>query len=290
MISVIQIQSAFRLKMLKLKLSKQGYAQLSLDKDSATQFLESLNSVDMFSGPAKNFLILDKSNIKVLEDLFDKLNQNSDLILILREVDKRSKFYKKLKSLESKDSEFVKVQNLNIYDLLEAYSKERFNIKLSNPGRADLKLYDEDVIAGELDKHLIQAGSELDISKVIEELEREYKSSAVFDDILSLVKDFYSEESGLKLKSCVEKYGADSAWNTLVWYGDMLSRIKNAGSELMSPDQIKVNSFTYSKLKSIGQDKISKLEQGIINAELKLKSGVFNPVQALEYCLGKLRT
>ena len=145
-------------------------------------------------------------------------------------------------------------------------------------------LGDEDLIVQEVVKLLPSIDEkEIKFSEIKDRIISAIDSKAVFDTALALITGSGSN-SEAAVNSAIKNFGAESVWNTLIWYGDMASRLLSSGGDASSAG---VSSYVATKLSRINRDHLINFYKFIVEAELKFKSGKIAQQEAIYYALSR---
>ena len=124
---------------------------------------------------------------------------------------------------------------------------------------------------------------EIKFSEIKDRIISAIDSKAVFDTALALITGSGSN-SEAAVNSAIKNFGAESVWNTLIWYGDMASRLLSSGGDASSAG---VSSYVATKLSRINRDHLINFYKFIVEAELKFKSGKIAQQEAIYYALSR---
>lgn len=281
MISFFEINSYLQLDFAKLKFVRDGYTYLKASDMLPADLINITSSNDMFA-PQSDYLIdLDKVSAKNYETAINSISGSNNLIILGFKLDKRSSIYTILKNHMDKNSDLSKLFQ-NPQTLISEYLKTKYQVKLIfdtsyNSG-------DEDLIVQEVVKLLPSIDEkEIKFSEIKDRIVSVIDSKVVFDTALALITSS-SPSNEDAVNSAIKNFGAESVWNTLIWYGDMALRLINSSGDAASAG---ISSYVAAKLGRIKRDTLINFCKFIIEAELKLKGGKFDQQEAIYYALSR---
>ena len=281
MISFLEISSYLQLDFAKLKFVREGYTYLKASDMLPADLINITSSNDMFA-PQSDYLIdLDKASAKNYEGVINSVSGNNNLVILGFKLDKRSSVYAGLKKHMDKNSDLSKLFQ-NPQTLISEYLNAKYQVKLIFD--TGYNLGDEDLIVQEVVKLLPSIDEkEIKFSEIKDRIISAIDSKAVFDTALALItgSGSNSEEA---VNSAIKNFGAESVWNTLIWYGDMASRLLSSGGDASSAG---VSSYVATKLSRINRDHLINFCKFIVEAELKFKSGKLAQQEATYYSLSR---
>jgi hypothetical protein len=281
MISFFEISSYLQLDFAKLKFMREGYTYLKASDMLPADLINIASSNDMFA-PQSDYLIdLDKASAKNYEGVINSVSGSNNLVILGFKLDKRSSVYAGLKKHIDKNSDLSKLFQ-NPQNLISEYLNAKYQVKLIFD--TGYSLGDEDLIVQEVVKLLPSIDEkEIKFSEIKDRIISAIDSKAVFDTALALItgSGSNSEES---VNSATKNFGAESVWNTLIWYGDMASRLLSSGGDASSAG---VSSYVATKLSRINRDHLINFCKFIVEAELKFKSGKLAQQEAIYYALSR---
>ena len=281
MISFFEISSYLQLDFAKLKFVREGYTYLKASDMLPADLINITSSNDMFA-PQSNYLIdLDKASAKNYEGVINSLSGNNNLVILGFKLDKRSSVHTSLKKHIDKNSDLSKLFQ-NPQNLISEYLNAKYQVKLIFD--TGYNLGDEDLIVQEVVKLLPSINKkEIKFSEIKDRIISAIDSKAVFDTALALITGSGSN-SEAAVNSAIKNFGAESVWNTLIWYGDMASRLLSSGGDASSAG---VSSYVATKLSRINRDHLINFCKFIVEAELKFKSGKLAQQEAIYYALSR---
>lgn len=281
MISFFEISSYLQLDFAKLKFMREGYTYLKASDMLPADLINIASSNDMFA-PQSDYLIdLDKASAKNYEGVINSVSGSNNLVILGFKLDKRSSVYAGLKKHIDKNSDLSKLFQ-NPQNLISEYLNAKYQVKLIFD--TGYSLGDEDLIVQEVVKLLPSIDEkEIKFSEIKDRIISAIDSKAVFDTALALItgSGSNSEEA---VNSATKNFGAESVWNTLIWYGDMASRLLSSGGDASSAG---VSSYVATKLSRINRDHLINFCKFIVEAELKFKSGKLAQKEAIYYALSR---
>jgi hypothetical protein len=281
MISFFEISSYLQLDFAKLKFMREGYTYLKASDMLPADLINIASSNDMFA-PQSDYLIdLDKASAKNYEGVINSVSGSNNLVILGFKLDKRSSVYAGLKKHIDKNSDLSKLFQ-NPQNLISEYLNAKYQVKLIFD--TGYSLGDEDLIVQEVVKLLPSIDEkEIKFSEIKDRIISAIDSKAVFDTALALItgSGSNSEEA---VNSATKNFGAESVWNTLIWYGDMASRLLSSGGDASSAG---VSSYVATKLSRINRDHLINFCKFIVEAELKFKSGKLAQQEAIYYALSR---
>lgn len=278
MISFFEINSYLQLDFAKLKFVRDGYTYLKASDMLPADLINITSSNDMFA-PQSDYLIdLDKSSAKNYEDVINSISGSNNLVILGFKLDKRSSVYTGLKKHMDKNSDLSKLFQ-NPQTLISEYLSAKYQVKLIFDTSHNLG--DEDLIVQEVVKLLPSINQkEIKFSEIKDKITSAIDSKAVFDTVLALITG--SNETAIN--SAIKNFGAESVWNTLIWYGDMALRLINSSGDAASAG---VSGYVAAKLGRIKRDTLINFCKFIIEAELKFKSGKLDQQEVIYYALSR---
>ena len=281
MISFFEISSYLQLDFAKLKFVREGYTYLKASDMLPADLINITSSNDMFA-PQSNYLIdLDKASAKNYEGVINSLSGSNNLVILGFNLDKRSSVYTGLKKHIDKNSDLNKPFQ-SPQALISEYLNGKYQVKLVFD--TGYSLGDEDLIVQEVVKLLPSIDEkEIKFSEIKDRIISAIDSKAVFDTALALITGSGSN-SEAAVNSAIKNFGAESVWNTLIWYGDMASRLLSSGGDASSAG---VSSYVATKLSRINRDHLINFCKFIVEAELKFKSGKLAQQEAIYYALSR---
>ena len=281
MISFFEISSYLQLDFAKLKFVREGYTYLKASDMLPADLINITSSNDMFA-PQSDYLIdLDKASAKNYEGVINSLSGNNNLVILGFKLDKRSSVHTSLKKHIDKNSDLSKLFQ-NPQNLISEYLNAKYQVKLIFD--TGYNLGDEDLIVQEVVKLLPSINKkEIKFSEIKDRIISAIDSKAVFDTALALITGSGSN-SEAAVNSAIKNFGAESVWNTLIWYGDMASRLLSSGGDASSAG---VSSYVASKLSRINRDHLINFCKFIVEAEIKFKSGKLAQQEAIYYALSR---
>ena len=281
MISFLEISSYLQLDFAKLKFVREGYTYLKASDMLPADLINITSSNDMFA-PQSDYLIdLDKASAKNYEGVINSVSGNNNLVILGFKLDKRSSVYAGLKKHMDKNSDLSKLFQ-NPQTLISEYLNAKYQVKLIFD--TGYNLGDEDLIVQEVVKLLPSIDEkEIKFSEIKDRIILAIDSKAVFDTALSLITGSGSN-SEAAVNSAIKNFGAESVWNTLIWYGDMASRLLSSGADASSAG---VSSYVAIKLGRINREHLINFCKFIVEAELKFKSGKLAQQEAIYYALSR---
>lgn len=279
MISFFEISSCLQLDFAKLKFVREGYTYLKASDMLPADLINITSSNDMFA-PQSNYLIdLDKASAKNYESVINSVSGSNNLVILGFKLDKRSSVHTSLKKHIDKNSDLSKLFQ-NPQNLISEYLNAKYQVKLIFD--TGYKLGDEDLIVQEVVKLLPSVDEkEIKFSEIKDRIISAIDSKAVFDTALALITGSGSSNEEA-VNSAIKNFGAESVWNTLIWYGDMASRLLSSGGDAGSAG---VSSYVATKLSRISRDHLINFCKFIVEAELKFKSGKLAQQEAIYYAL-----
>lgn len=281
MISFFEINSYLQLDFAKLKFVREGYTHLKVSDMLPADLINITSSNDMFA-PQSNYLIdLDKTSAKNYEAVINSVSGSNNLVILGFKLDKRSSVYAGLKKRIDKNSDLNKLFQ-NPQTLISEYLNAKYQVKLIFD--AGYNLVNEDSIVQEVVKLLPSIdGKEIKFSKIKDRIASAIDSKAVFDAALALIIGSESNNE-TAVNSAIKNFGAESVWNTLIWYGDMASRLISSGGDASS---VGVSNYVANKLSRINSVSLMNFCKFIVEAELKFKSGKLAQQEAIYYALSR---
>ena len=281
MISFFEISSYLQLDFAKLKFVREGYTYLKASDMLPADLINITSSNDMFA-PQSNYLIdLDKASAKNYEGVINSVSGSNNLVILGFKLDKRGSVYTSLKKHIDKNSDLSKLFQ-NPQNLISEYLNSKYQVKLIFD--TGYSLGDEDLIVQEVVKLLPSIDEkEIKFSEIKDRIILAIDSKAVFDTALSLITGSGSN-SEAAVNSAIKNFGAESVWNTLIWYGDMASRLLSSGADASSAG---VSSYVAIKLGRINREHLINFCKFIVEAELKFKSGKLAQQEAIYYALSR---
>ena len=279
MISFFEISSYLQLDFAKLKFVREGYTYLKASDMLPTDLINITSSNDMFA-PQSDYLIdLDKASAKNYEGVINSVSGSNNLVILGFKLDKRGSVYTSLKKHIDKNSDLSKLFQ-NPQNLISEYLDAKYQVKLIFD--TGYNLGDEDLIVQEVVKILPSIDEkEIKFSEIKDRIISAIDSKAVFDTALALITGSNSEAA---VNSAIKNFGAESVWNTLIWYGDMASRLLSSGGDANSAG---VSSYVATKLSRINREHLINFCKFIVEAELKFKSGKLAQQEAIYYALSR---
>ena len=281
MISFFEISSYLQLDFAKLKFVREGYTYLKASDMLPADLINITSSNDMFA-PQSDYLIdLDKASAKNYEGVINSVSGSNNLVILGFKLDKRGSVYTSLKKHIDKNSDLSKLFQ-NPQNLISEYLNSKYQVKLIFD--TGYSLGDEDLIVQEVVKLLPSIDEkEIKFSEIKDRIISAIDSKAVFDTALALItgSGSNSEEA---VNSAIKNFGAESVWNTLIWYGDMASRLLSSGADASSAG---VSSYVAIKLGRINREHLINFCKFIVEAELKFKSGKLAQQEAIYYALSR---
>ena len=281
MISFFEISSYLQLDFAKLKFVREGYTYLKASDMLPADLINITSSNDMFA-PQSDYLIdLDKASAKNYEGVINSLSGNNNLVILGFKLDKRGSVYTSLKKHIDKNSDLSKLFQ-NPQNLISEYLNSKYQVKLIFD--TGYNLGDEDLIVQEVVKLLPSIDEkEIKFSEIKDRIISAIDSKAVFDTALALITGSGSN-SEAAVNPAIKNFGAESVWNTLIWYGDMASRLLSSGGDANSAG---VSSYVATKLSRINREHLINFCKFIVEAELKFKSGKLAQQEAIYYALSR---
>ena len=281
MISFFEISSYLQLDFAKLKFVREGYTYLKASDMLPADLINITSSNDMFA-PQSNYLIdLDKASAKNYEGVINSVSGSNNLVILGFKLDKRSSVYSGLKKHIDKNSDLSKLFQ-NPQNLISEYLNSKYQVKLIFD--TGYNLGDEDLIVQEVVKLLPSIDEkEIKFSEIKDRIISAIDSKAVFDTALALITGSGSN-SEAAVNPAIKNFGAESVWNTLIWYGDMASRLLSSGGDANSAG---VSSYVATKLSRINREHLINFCKFIVEAELKFKSGKLAQQEAIYYALSR---
>ncbi len=281
MISFFEISSYLQLDFAKLKFVREGYTYLKASDMLPADLINITSSNDMFA-PQSDYLIdLDKASAKNYEGVINSLSGSNNLVILGFKLDKRSSVYASLKKHIDKNSDLSKLFQ-NPQNLISEYLNAKYQVKLIFD--TGYNLGDEDLIVQEVVKLLPSVGEkEIKFSEIKDRIISAIDSKAVFDTALALITGSGSN-SEAAVNSAIKNFGSESVWNTLIWYGDMASRLLSSGGDANSTG---VSSYVAAKLSRINREHLINFCKFIVEAELKFKSGKLAQQEVIYYSLSR---
>ena len=281
MISFFEISSYLQLDFAKLKFVREGHTYLKASDMLPADLINIASSNDMFA-PQSDYLIdLDKASAKNYEGVINSVSGSNNLVILGFKLDKRSSVYAGLKKHIDKNSDLSKLFQ-NPQNLISEYLNAKYQVKLIFD--TGYNLGDEDLIVQEVVKLLPSVGEkEIKFSEIKDRIISAIDSKAVFDTALALITGSGSN-SEAAVDPAIKNFGAESVWNTLIWYGDMASRLLSSGADASSAG---VSSYVAIKLGRINREHLINFCKFIVEAELKFKSGKLAQQEAIYYALSR---
>ena len=281
MISFFEISSYLQLDFAKLKFVREGYTYLKASDMLPADLINITSSNDMFA-PQSDYLIdLDKASAKNYEGVINSVSGSNNLVILGFKLDKRSSVRSSLKNHIDKNSDLSKLFQ-NPQNLISEYLNSKYQVKLIFD--TGYNLGDEDLIVQEVVKLLPSIDEkEIKFSEIKDRIISAIDSKAVFDTALALITGSGSN-SEAAVNSAIKNFGAESVWNTLIWYGDMASRLLSSGGDANSAG---VSSYVATKLSRINREHLINFCKFIVEAELKFKSGKLAQQEAIYYALSR---
>lgn len=281
MISFFEISSYLQLDFAKLKFVREGYTYLKASDMLPADLINITSSNDMFA-PQSDYLIdLDKASAKNYEGVINSVSGSNNLVILGFKLDKRGSVYTSLKKHIDKNSDLSKLFQ-NPQNLISEYLNSKYQVKLIFD--TGYNLGDEDLIVQEVVKLLPSIDEkEIKFSEIKDRIISAIDSKAVFDTALALITGSGSN-SEAAVNPAIKNFGAESVWNTLIWYGDMASRLLSSGGDANSAG---VSSYVATKLSRINREHLINFCKFIVEAELKFKSGKLAQQEAIYYALSR---
>jgi hypothetical protein len=260
---------------------REGHTYLKASDMLPADLINITSSNDMFA-PQSNYLIdLDKASAKNYEAAINSVSGSNNLVILGFKLDKRSSVYTSLKKHIDKNSD-LNMLFQNPQALISEYLNAKYQVKLIFD--TGYNLGDEDLIVQEVVKLLPSVDEkEIKFSEIKDRIISAIDSKAVFDTALALITGSGSSNEEA-VNSAIKNFGAESVWNTLIWYGDMASRLLSSGGDANSTG---VSSYVATKLNRINREHLINFCKFIVEAELRFKSGKLAQQEAIYYALSR---
>lgn len=289
---------AINAKLLELKNSfTKKFGTLNLEQfdgeeDSYEQVIDSVTNTSLFSdkqlvvveNPDKNQELTDN-----IEDLLSRSN-DSDLIFVARNIDKRSKLYKVIKK-QTELLEFNLDNNVGLDSwIIEEVKKRGGSIDMSS---ARLLLEktgnDQTKISNELDKLL--SYQSIITKDNIELLTIDSPQSTVFQLLDAAFSGNYSKTLAIYEEQRAQKVEPIAIMGMIIWQLHIFAIIKFAGDKSVSDiaKQAKLNPYVVEKsrqtLRKINKTYLKKLINQVAELDVSLKSESIDSDNALKNLL-----
>ncbi|MFZ1523042.1 MAG: hypothetical protein WAS94_03400, partial [Candidatus Saccharimonadales bacterium] len=250
MVGYLSLNSSVQYQWLKVVTTMAGFQVIKFNDYDRDSISSKLRNNDMFAGNQQKLVILfDKDNASEMEFTLS-LAGEEDVIMAIINVDKRTSIHRQLSKLKSLRYDWwdeVGNPDQAIIKLVE----NNFKLSLINQHLLKSKNLDFDELFNQICLKMIGSDlKQLDLKQLDLFSEDKISDQSLFDAVLEIIK--YPDSSAIA--RFLQQYSAESIWNTLIWYVDLIfkSQVTNGMNS-----SIKINPYVLSKVRGI---KLNKLD------------------------------
>lgn len=250
--------------------------------------LFSPNKLVVLNSPSEQAEFVEK-----IDDLIKRMNQSTELLIVEPKVDKRSSYYKVLKT-KTVFKEYRWLDATAVAKWVTSYvSQNGGKISYSDAQLLIDRLgNDQELLKNELDK-LILYDPQIS-SKTIDLLSEKTPQSTVFDLIDAALKGDLARTLSLYMEQRTLKVEPQQIIALLAWQLNVLALVKTAGhlsvEEISS--QAKLNPFVVRKSLNLSRDipigDLKKIINDMVKLDVRLKTESVDADEALQYFLTSL--
>lgn len=249
MVGYLSLNSLVQYQWLKVVATMVGFQVIKFNDYDRDSISSKLRNNDMFAGNQQKLVILfDKDNASEME-LILSLAGEEDVIITIIDVDKRTSIHKQLSKLKSLAYDWwgeVGNPDQAIVKLVE----NNFKLSLMNQHLLKSKNLDFDELFNQISLKMIGLDSkqldskQLDLKQLDLFSEDKVSDQSLFDAVLVIIK----HPDPRAIAKIAKQYPAESIWNTLIWYVDLIfkSQVTNGMNS-----SIKINPYVLSKVREL---------------------------------------